>query len=105
MRSAEVPHVQGMDSLSAPMQDYRFLAIMAQKMLLASQLIVLHWLSISQWTKLDSPTLSVVSLNDNPALLCFYMLYMLFLALTSLQLKYQIHMTRGGLGFTHSTDI
>lgn len=32
-------------------------------------------------------------------------LYLTYLALSSLQLKYDVHVMRGGLRFCHSTDI
>lgn len=35
----------------------------------------------------------------------FYVLYVMYLALSSLQLKFDVHVMRGGLRFTHSTDI
>merc|ERR1719204_394782 len=35
----------------------------------------------------------------------FYSLYVAYLALTSMQLKYDVHVVQGGLGLTHSTDL
>ena len=47
---------------------------------------------------------SEVSLISFSTLSLFYILYLTYLALSSLQLKY-VHVMRGGLRFCHSTDI
>lgn len=75
-----------------------------QRLVLATQLIVLHAVCIAQWFSNESPTKDQLSLFHSPCLLIFYLLYMTFLALTSVQLRFQVYMTRGGLGLTHSTD-
>jgi hypothetical protein len=61
-----------------PQLNFRFLAVMAQKILLVVQLIVLHWLCIMQWVGLEQPTLAQLSMTNNMALLAFYVLYMMF---------------------------
>lgn len=37
-------------------------------------------------------------------LVCFYFLYVLYLVFSSMQLRYDVHLLRGGLGLTHSVD-
>merc|ERR1719379_2023085 len=51
------------------------------------------------------PMQASISIFGRPVLLLFYSVYVLYLALTCLQLRYEVHMVHGGLGLTHSTDI
>eukprot|EP00928_Gymnodinium_smaydae_P001238 TRINITY_DN10468_c1_g1_i1.p1 TRINITY_DN10468_c1_g1~~TRINITY_DN10468_c1_g1_i1.p1 ORF type:complete len:2129 (-),score=374.72 TRINITY_DN10468_c1_g1_i1:122-5641(-) len=76
-----------------------------QMSLLLVQLIVLHTVCVVHWSKLGIATRMQTSLFANWDLLFFYLLYVIFLALTSLQLKYDVHVLRGGLSLNHSTDI
>lgn len=84
------------------------LARVVMKILVVVHVILLHCLFIEQWSrkvvrkekmKSDRSLISMSMLSG------FYVLYLTYLALSSLQLKYDVHVMRGGLRFCHSTDI
>jgi len=86
-------------------QDDRLVSIACQKLMLISQLIALQVVSIWQWASIPRVSYNEVSMFGNSIYLMFYVTYICFLALSSVQLRYDIHLVRGGLGFTHSTDL
>eukprot|EP00930_Biecheleria_cincta_P031116 TRINITY_DN21591_c0_g1_i1.p1 TRINITY_DN21591_c0_g1~~TRINITY_DN21591_c0_g1_i1.p1 ORF type:complete len:2145 (-),score=331.07 TRINITY_DN21591_c0_g1_i1:592-6582(-) len=74
-----------------------------QRILLLAQLVALHAMCISQWA---NDTVRSASITESDLLLLlFYILYMAYLGLTSLQLRYDVHVIRGGLGLTHNMDL
>jgi hypothetical protein len=87
--------------------DVRIIAVVVQKILLIAQLIFLHGRYIYQWVSIvpARPEEACLLHAGNFYLIMFYCLYMMYLGLTSWQIKYQIHMTQGGLGFTHYPDL
>ncbi|CAJ1426858.1 unnamed protein product [Effrenium voratum] len=70
----------------------------AQRILLMAELIALHVFFVSRWAGNSTfkPRMT------NSVQLIFYLLFMIYLALTSLQMRYDVHVTSGGLGLTHS---
>eukprot|EP00929_Paragymnodinium_shiwhaense_P093066 TRINITY_DN53122_c0_g2_i1.p1 TRINITY_DN53122_c0_g2~~TRINITY_DN53122_c0_g2_i1.p1 ORF type:complete len:2885 (-),score=452.52 TRINITY_DN53122_c0_g2_i1:224-8878(-) len=84
----------------------RTVATTAQKILLVTQLIVLHVLCVQLWVDtaaFGQPDLAV-GIKFPSWLSIFYFVYVTFLALTSLQLKYNVHIVQGGLAITHNTS-
>ncbi|CAE7359974.1 gdt2, partial [Symbiodinium sp. CCMP2456] len=76
-----------------------------QMLLLLSQLIALHAILISAWAVCPSTSAAQASMLQNFTLLCFYVFYVVYLMLSALQLSYDVHIVRGGLGLTHSVDM
>lgn len=76
-----------------------------QMLLLLSQLIALHAILISAWAVCPSTSAAQASMLQNFTLLCFYVFYVVYLILSALQLSYDVHIVRGGLGLTHSVDM
>jgi len=72
-----------------------------QRMLLLTQLIGVHVFYIAQWAGNSNRPARML----NAAQIAFYILCMAYLALTSVQLRYDVHVTSGGLGLTHSMDL
>eukprot|EP00434_Breviolum_minutum_P021602 symbB.v1.2.019067.t1/scaffold1542.1/size112718/2 len=60
-----------------------------QRILFLAELVALHSIFIAQWAGIQ---------------LIFYLIFMLYLILTSLQMRYDVHVTSGGLALTHSMD-
>ncbi|CAK9018503.1 unnamed protein product [Durusdinium trenchii] len=84
------------------------MARVVQKILVLVHVVSIHALFIQQWSRKLVPKRKVqseVSLISFSTLSLFYILYLTYLALSSLQLKYDVHVMRGGLRFCHSTDI
>ena len=79
-----------------------------QKINVVVHVIAIHALFIRQWSlkivKRDMMH-EEISIMSFSALSGFYVLYLTYLALSSLQLKYDVHVMQGGLRFCHSTDI
>jgi hypothetical protein len=79
-----------------------------QKALLLLQLVALHAVYMWNWAQADvnhaNPSIDL-RVEGNLAHAVFYLVYMAYLSLTSLQLKYDIHVVRGGINLTHNTDI
>jgi hypothetical protein len=105
--ASELPVARADNDVASPVMRVagagRLAATMIQKLLLLVQLIVLHALCVSRWV--GAPVKDVrPSMLTSPTLLIFYLLYISYLALTALQQQYDITVTRGGLGITHSTD-
>ena len=84
------------------------MARVVQKLNVGFNMIAIHALFIRQWSQkvvkrdMMHEEISILSLS---ALSGFYVLYLTYLALSSLQLKYDVHVMKGGLRFCHSTDI
>lgn len=74
---------------------------LGQRILFLTELIGLHSIFIVQWaiSATNTPRMS------NSVQLAFYLFFMLYLIFTSLQMRYDVHVTSGGLGFTHSMDL
>jgi len=79
------------------------------KILILVHVICIHALFVQQWSrkvvrkeKLHHDEVSLISMST---LSGFYVLYLTYLACSALQLKYDVHVMRGGLRFCHSTDI
>eukprot|EP00435_Cladocopium_sp_Y103_P074075 s257_g46.t1 len=101
----------GRDGTGNGLKSASFKGLMARvvmKILVVVHVILLHLLFIEQWSrkvvrkekmKSDRSLISMSMLSG------FYVLYLTYLALSSLQLKYDVHVMRGGLRFCHSTDI
>ncbi|CAJ1339966.1 unnamed protein product [Effrenium voratum] len=84
------------------------MARVLQKVNVVVHIISIHVLFIRQWSRklVQKDQLNLdVSLLSASTLSGFYVLYVTYLALSSLQLKYDVHVMRGGLRFCHSTDI
>jgi len=67
------------------------------------EVFTLHRFLIKAWFE-DPTESSPVSMLGNVSLAVFYTVYIMYLAVTALQTKYDIHTTQGGLAFTHRTD-
>lgn len=84
------------------------MARVVQKLNILVHVISIHALFIRQWSlkgvKRDMMH-EEISIMSFSALSGFYVLYLTYLALSSLQLKYDVHVMQGGLRFCHSTDI
>ena len=84
------------------------MARVVQKVNVVVHVIAIHFLFIRQWSqkvvKRDMMH-EEISIMNVSALSGFYVLYLTYLALSSLQLKYDVHVMKGGLRFCHSTDI
>lgn len=72
-----------------------------QRILFLTELIGLHSIFIVQWAMSATTTPRM----SNSVQLAFYLIFMLYLIFTSLQMRYDVHVTSGGLGFTHSMDL
>jgi len=83
----------------------RLMATIVQRTLVVVQLIALHSVCIAQWSAGGNATNAQVSMTSNPTLFIFYMLYILYLALTAAQQRYDVSIVHGGLGLTQRTDI
>jgi len=93
---------------------YRPLARVLQQVMLVAQLVLLHVFYIYKWyievllinsgQSQASSSRSSMLTTDAMALSAFYILCLTYIVLTSLQLKYDIHVLRGGLRFTHTTN-
>ncbi|CAL1145384.1 unnamed protein product [Cladocopium goreaui] len=79
-------------------------AALLQLLLLLVQLVMLHAVQINAWAERASPSAKEVSTFNSFTLVCFYFLYVLYLVFSSMQLRYDVHLLRGGLGLTHSVD-
>lgn len=79
-------------------------AALLQLLLLLVQLVMLHAVQINAWAERASPSAKEVSMFNSFTLVCFYFLYVLYLVFSSMQLRYDVHLLRGGLGLTHSVD-
>lgn len=89
---------------------FRTLAGTLQKVLLIGELVALHCSFINMWTRRTAYSLRNTRLlfeqsNQNAVATMFYILCLTYLGLTSLQMKYDVHVMRGGMRFTHSTDL
>lgn len=78
------------------------MAAALQMLIMLTQLVTLHGVQISAWAQSTSPTVEQVSMFHSFTLVCFYVLYVLYLFFSSAQLRYDVHLLRGGLGLTHS---
>lgn len=72
----------------------------AQRIILLTELVTLHSFFIVRW----SSSTTYQPRMTNSIQMLFYVFFMLYLALTSLQLRYDVHVTSGGLGLTHSMN-
>ncbi|CAJ1443401.1 unnamed protein product [Effrenium voratum] len=79
-------------------------AAVMQMSLLLLQLVALHAVLIAAWAQSASPSAAQASMFGNFMLLFFYALYVSYLVLSALQLRYDVHMVQGGLGLTHSVQ-
>jgi len=71
-----------------------------QRILFLAELVALHSIFIAQW----AGSATFTPRMGNPVQLIFYLIFMLYLILTSLQMRYDVHVTSGGLALTHSMD-
>eukprot|EP00439_Symbiodinium_sp_Y106_P005274 s3229_g1.t1 len=72
----------------------------AQRIILLTELVALHAFFIVRW----SSSTTYQPRMTNSIQMLFYVFFVLYLALTSLQLRYDVHVTSGGLGLTHSMN-
>eukprot|EP00434_Breviolum_minutum_P020100 symbB.v1.2.017726.t1/scaffold1366.1/size123243/2 len=90
---------------SGPEDDLRSsMAAGLQLLLLLAQLVTLHVVQVNAWAESANPTVGEVSMFDSFMLVIFYVFYVLYLVFSSMQLRYDVHLLRGGLGLTHSVD-
>jgi len=81
---------------------------MLHQALLVTHICILHAVFMLRWLTVSTPLEICLSLSllraRHTKLVTFYVLYMLYIVLSSLQLRYDVHIVRGGMRFTKSTD-
>lgn len=85
----------------------RVLSKLLQKILLASGLFFTHLILVEQWMEQVTANSQVHGsmLAQNWHLSFFYGAAMMYFAMTSMQMRYDIHIMKGGLRLTHSTAL
>eukprot|EP00931_Biecheleriopsis_adriatica_P055545 TRINITY_DN32872_c0_g1_i1.p1 TRINITY_DN32872_c0_g1~~TRINITY_DN32872_c0_g1_i1.p1 ORF type:complete len:2333 (+),score=468.33 TRINITY_DN32872_c0_g1_i1:25-6999(+) len=88
-------------SSSSSRKEVVYILYFYQRIVLLAELILLHLFYIMQWS--NNPKRK--PRMTNAAQVLFYLLFLAYLALSFLQLRFDIHITRGGLGLTHSMSL
>lgn len=95
-------HVFSAFQPSDSLPSVHLIATTMQKLLLLIQIAVGHTIfMMSAWS---NAALKDAKMCSNFSLLFFYFLFVVYLSLTSLQMKYDVHIIRGGVGFCHNAQ-